>query len=280
MAQPPLIVIGMHRSGTTLVAGLLARAGIYMGRRLGRNHEALHFRHLNRWLLAQGGGSWARPLGFTDVLADPPARALAADYLRASLQPPRAAGFWGARGLAATPAGPWGWKDPRTTFTLPLWLELFPEARIIHVERHGMDVAESLVTRRERALARSQARFNRRRWLYRLVAKRGELLDTPRLANREGALALWAEYIAEGRRQTEALGGQALSLRYETLLQQPERELARLADFSGLSLDAGSAGRLVSDLDPARAFAYQRDPALQRLAADHSDVLERFGYRP
>ncbi|HKJ71096.1 MAG TPA: sulfotransferase [Gammaproteobacteria bacterium] len=280
MRQAPIIVIGMHRSGTTLVAGLLARAGVYMGRRPGRNHEALFFRRLNRWLLAQGGGSWARPLGFADVLADPPGRTLAADYLRASLRPPRSAGFWGARGLLGAPDGPWGWKDPRTTFTLPLWLELFPEARVVHVERHGMDVAESLVTRRARAIERSRRHFRQRRWLYRLTPKRGELLDTPRLASREGALALWGEYIAEGRRQSEALGGRALSLRYETLLQDPGPELERLAAFCGLDREAADIERLAGRLDPDRAFAYRRDPELRRVAAEHAELLGRFGYAP
>ncbi|HTE20391.1 MAG TPA: hypothetical protein VK689_18660, partial [Armatimonadota bacterium] len=28
---PPLIVLGMHRSGTSVVAGILARLGVYMG---------------------------------------------------------------------------------------------------------------------------------------------------------------------------------------------------------------------------------------------------------
>ena len=26
---------------------------------------------------------------------------------------------------------PWGWKDPRNSITLPLWLRLYPEAKII-----------------------------------------------------------------------------------------------------------------------------------------------------
>ncbi|MFB6261703.1 MAG: sulfotransferase, partial [Thiohalorhabdaceae bacterium] len=114
---------------------------------------------LNRWLLAQGGGSWVRPKGFPDLLADPEGRALAADYLRTSLRAPRGLGFWGWQGLMDCPRSYWGWKDPRNTFTLPLWLELFPEARVINVERHGVDVAESLVVRRNRSLARSRKRF-------------------------------------------------------------------------------------------------------------------------
>ena len=276
---PPIILIGMHRSGTSMLAGLLARSGVYIGRRLGRNNEALFFRRLNRWLLAQGGGSWTRPLGFADVLADPEGRTLAADYLRTSLRLPRSAGFWGRRALRGWD-GPWGWKDPRNTFTLPLWLELFPEARVLHVERHGLDVAESLVVRRRRALQRSRQRFRRRRALYRLVPKRGELLDTPRLASRDRALALWGEYMAEGRRRVAELGDRALSLRYEDLLQEPETELGRVAEFCGLPLDPAARDELTRTLDPGRAFAYRRSEELRRFAAEHAAELEAFGYRP
>ncbi len=30
----------------------------------------------------------------------------------------------------------WGWKDPRNTFTLPMWLSIFPKARVLHVLRN------------------------------------------------------------------------------------------------------------------------------------------------
>jgi hypothetical protein len=269
----------MHRSGTSLLAGLLARSGVYIGRRLGRNNEALFFRRLNRWLLAQGGGSWARPLGFADVLGDPPARSLATDYLRTSLRFPRNAGFWGRRALGGSRQRLWGWKDPRNTFTLPLWLELFPEARVINVERHGVDVAESLVVRRERAIERSRQRFRRRRALYRFVPKRGELLDTPRLARRDHALQLWSEYMAEGRRQVAPLGEQALTVGYETLLQAPEQELDRLAEFCGLRLDPAARRDLTASLNPDRAYAYRQAPELRQFAADRARLLETFGYR-
>jgi hypothetical protein len=47
---------------------------------------------------------------------------------------------------------PWGWKEPRNTFTLPLWLDIFPKARIIHIYRNGIDVAKSLAKREEARL--------------------------------------------------------------------------------------------------------------------------------
>jgi len=39
---------------------------------------------------------------------------------------------------------PWGWKDPRNTFTIDIWIEVFPNAKLIHIYRNPIDVAESL----------------------------------------------------------------------------------------------------------------------------------------
>ncbi|MFP4616446.1 MAG: sulfotransferase, partial [Thiohalorhabdus sp.] len=267
-------------SGTSMLAGLLREAGVYIGRRLGRNDEALFFRRLNRWVLAQAGGSWTHPGPIRHLLDDPPSRELAREYLETQLNGPRALGYWGPRGLLPGAPALWGWKDPRNTFTLPLWLELFPDARVIHMERHGVDVAASLTVRRARSLERTRKRFRRRRLLYRFVTKKSDLLDTPRLASNEEALALWEEYVTQGRAHMERLGDQGLSLSYETFLQEPARELARVAEFCGLELDGDRLQALTAHLDPGRAFAYRASPDLSRLAQSHSGRLGAFGYAP
>ncbi len=41
----------------------------------------------------------------------------------------------------------WGFKDPRTCITLPLWLEFIDNPRIIGMKRDSMEVAESLYKR-------------------------------------------------------------------------------------------------------------------------------------
>ena len=45
-----------------------------------------------------------------------------------------------------------GWKDPRNTFTLDLWLKLFPNAKIINIMRHPLDVSQSLLVRQNKLL--------------------------------------------------------------------------------------------------------------------------------
>src|SRR5262249_51761949 len=61
---------------------------------------------------------------------------------------------------------PWGWKDPRNTYTLPIWLDVFPHAKVVHVYRHGVDVAHSLRVRQNNSIATARARFSRMKPLY------------------------------------------------------------------------------------------------------------------
>ena len=44
----PLIILGMHRSGTSLAVRLLTAVGIHMGSHLSRDAEAIFFQKLNR----------------------------------------------------------------------------------------------------------------------------------------------------------------------------------------------------------------------------------------
>jgi len=138
--HPPAVAIGgMHRSGTSLTASLVAAAGVHLGDDLmpaaasnPRGHfEDLEFYELHRRFLAANGLSKE---GFTcqepiDVPAA--ARAEAAELIHRR----RAAGRV------------WGWKDPRTVLFLDFWAELVPEARWLFVVRPPEDVVDSLFRR-------------------------------------------------------------------------------------------------------------------------------------
>ena len=48
--RPPILVIGMHRAGTSMIADLLRDLGVFMGWRRDIYGEALFFQGLNDWL--------------------------------------------------------------------------------------------------------------------------------------------------------------------------------------------------------------------------------------
>ena len=45
--------------------------------------------------------------------------------------------------------GPWGFKDPRFTFTLPFWRDALPDLRVVASFRHPIAVALSLARRNQ-----------------------------------------------------------------------------------------------------------------------------------
>jgi GT2 family glycosyltransferase/glycosyltransferase involved in cell wall biosynthesis len=42
---------------------------------------------------------------------------------------------------------PWGWKDPRNSLTLPFWIDLLPDLKVLICLRHPLEVAQSLHAR-------------------------------------------------------------------------------------------------------------------------------------
>lgn len=161
-AAPPVIVIGMHRSGTSLVAAMLFQLGVYGGadidiRRIrsevaarsaalvsGYAESGVFFR-LNEEMLARAGARWDDPQPFLERRDHPRVapREVAALEQRAARE--LAVGF--QSGFESGRQSVWGWKDPRNSLTLPYWLNLFPGARVLHVRRDLESSAQSVYRR-------------------------------------------------------------------------------------------------------------------------------------
>lgn len=153
----PLVIGGMHRSGTSFTASVFAGAGLDLGPDLlgatdgnARGHyEDTGFLDFHiRALVAQGYGREGYVTQPCDVppLLEPVARGLVAE---------RAAG-----------GRPWGWKEPRTTLFLDFWQRIAPDARHVFVFRPPWEVVDS-------------------------IFRRG---DTPFLENPSHALDVWVHY--------------------------------------------------------------------------------------
>lgn len=279
----PVLIIGMHRSGTTMLARMLDELGLFMGWRVQGDHEATFFLSLNDWLLEQCRCGWDNPGPLQWLLDDPPMRAAALEYLDLSLRSPRVIEYLGpgrylrARAPERLP-GPWGFKDPRTTFTLPLWLEFFPRARLIHVQRHGVDVAASLSRRHEQIVAARRARFQRLAWLYRLRARRSRITTSVRAGNLEAGFSLWEEYMDGAQQALEQHPGPCLEVRYEDFLADPAAGLARAAKFCELPAGEEAIRATAGEARPERAFAYRRKGPLLAFAERHAERLGVRGY--
>jgi hypothetical protein len=127
-----ITVLGMHRSGTSCLAGSLEQQGLFLGdvntsapfNRRG-NRESFDIMHLQADVLEANGGAWDRP---------PPVVEWQAEHLDRAREI-----------LAEHAAHPlWGFKDPRTLLTLEGWRQLVPDLQTAGIFRHPLRVAQSL----------------------------------------------------------------------------------------------------------------------------------------
>jgi GT2 family glycosyltransferase/glycosyltransferase involved in cell wall biosynthesis len=145
-----ILVLGMHRSGTSMVARLLNMMGAYFaaeGISTGANQEnpkgfweRRDVRILNDMLLHSAGADWHRVSDFT--LEKIPAAALAKFKTDA-----------GKIILDMDAHRPWFLKEPRFCLLAPLWLDLLEVPVCVIVNRSPIEVARSLQMRNRLPIA-------------------------------------------------------------------------------------------------------------------------------
>jgi hypothetical protein len=283
--RPPVIFIGMHRSGTSMLVRLLEELGMFFGAAKDENNEALLFQDLNEWLLGQCGGRWDNPAAFNQYFWRNAETVTWTElYLRNLLVSPRAVQFLGARYALRGMLGletPWGWKDPRNTFTLPLWLRIFPDAKVVSIERNGVDVAQSLRAREINVLNDAPRLYRRNRLAFFLRLRRSGFVHSPRCLVLEDGFALWEEYTSQARAaMAQAPAERALALRYEDVLADPVKWLGQSADFCGLKVSQNQIENAIKNIRTDRANAYESDVELANFAAERSAALSARGYAP
>jgi hypothetical protein len=224
-----ICVLGMSRSGTSLSARILDRAGVYLGaeedllggelnqipgedrdKARAANPEGFweHYRlmRLNERILHRLGGNWRQPPPLAPGWERSPHLDEEREEARALIE-----GTFAGRDL-------WGWKDPRNSLTLPFWQRLLPRMRYVVCLRNPLDVAASLQRRDGISL--------------------------------EHGAKLWLAYVAWALVNTS--GRPRLLLAYESYFRDPDGVAARLAAFAGgeHALGGGEAARrLVEAID-------------------------------
>ena len=225
-AGAPLILLGVRRSGTTLLRVMLDRNAelavpdeSYFVPQLARRHRGVvdvdaflddvrRLPTLVEWELSPDdvGQRLRRGMSTGEAIA-----AIFETY--AAL-----------RGKAR-----WGDKTPLYMRYLPLLERLFPEARFVHLVRDGRDAALSFLAVAPGIMTEG--------WGY------------PRDAS--GFACQWASEVRDARALGERVGERYLELRYEALVVDPAAELARLCTFAELPYDEGMLG-YVGQTDSAK----------------------------
>jgi hypothetical protein len=140
-----VVVIGMHRSGTSAITNAIRLLGCSIGdtgdftspKRWNPEGNWEHQRLIerNEMILELHGGTWfAPPLLSGDWARPPKARAML-PRLRSEF-------------AEIYTEGGWVWKDPRACLTLPLWMEAWSSTPVaVMAFRHPLAVAQSLAAR-------------------------------------------------------------------------------------------------------------------------------------
>lgn len=191
-------ILGMHRSGTSVLARLLNLLGVYLGSeehlmQPGSDNPKGFWEHiviqkLDDEILAIMGGSWHQPPHFPEgwecntklaSVRQQAARTISEDFGEKEI---------------------WGWKDPRTCLSLPFWQQLLPDLVYVVCLRHPIEVARSLEQRNGFTI--------------------------------EKGVYLWLVYLKAILRTTSP--GKRCIVLYDELLENNQRELRRLSEFLGL----------------------------------------------
>ncbi|MET1080197.1 MAG: hypothetical protein ABWY06_19465 [Pseudomonas sp.] len=234
-----VLVLGMHRSGTSAVAACLERLGVVMGDALvpadkwnpKGYFEERRIVAFNNQLLDLQGVRWDSPL--------PPAPALQAPW---SGQAAPAAAL-----LQELYAGTlaWGFKDPRLCLLAPFWQPVFAalqvRPRMLLVLRHPAEVADSLARRDGIAIRRAG-------WLW--------------FTHLLGAL----DYL-----QTAT---DSRLIDFADVLSEPALHLGELGKWLGLSPGEGAIERFANDFI-APQLARSADARATRL---HPLILRAYNY--
>jgi len=265
--QAPVFILGMHRSGTTMLVQLLNELGFFAGDHLDPNEETWYLLRRNEWILRRAGGAWDQPKACLAFLRQPAIQEQLIELLTADVRKRFSefvSGGLGSRLLE----GPWGGKDPRMSFTLPIWQEVFPNCRIILMRRNGVDVANSLARRADASWASGSAasvRTLRRR--IKSVLHPFEFLPhwskPTRCFDLESGFDLWQDYVETAESVFEQFEGDKIALRYEDLLADPAAHLAEVARFCDLETSPEQISAASEQVDGDRRLAFLKVPALR-----------------
>jgi len=128
----------MHKSGTSMVAGVLEKLGVNIGKELLSPHwsnplghfENVKFVNLNERILKEAKGSWSEPPKEEYILS-------LKEKFSEEIQ----------KLIEKEESKIWGWKDPRTSLTIELYLPYLKNPYFFVCHRNIKAIAEELKER-------------------------------------------------------------------------------------------------------------------------------------
>lgn len=160
---------------------------------------------------------------------------------------------------ALNPAIRWGWKNPRSIYLLPLFDQMIPGLKFLHVVRNPLD----MVTSRNQNQHQKHGRA--------VIGDHFTTL-TPALAS----VKLWKKANETAADYGATMADRYLVVRYEELCEKPHQESAHIARRFDLP---DPPNHWVNHIARSPSRWENLDPdALRVLRSELGDAMRRFGY--
>ncbi len=278
----PIIIIGMHRSGSSLLVKVLQELGVFMGNDFEENNESMFFNKINNWMLLQAGAAWDYPENFNYISDD--FKALMVEIVQNRLNSFHLKNYLGSSIKPINdPSFIWGWKDPRNTFTIDVWKAIFPKAKIVHIYRNPVDVVNSLAKREASKITptgnQNGTGIKKKFYGYRLPKKRLYYHSFKSL-NLPANFDLWKTYVNKAFSPGREDDAEILHLSYEDLLEKPEAGIKSIIEFCNLITENKNYEKFLQTIDKTRKFAFIDNPELVEFykKIKNDELVVRLGY--
>lgn len=135
----PIILHTVGHEGSSAVMSILQLFGLFLGTELSKGkrpfYEFKPVQRVNRHIIQSKGFPYPWDLSKRSEILKP--------FLRDNQYIQKVKGQIAKsildQGFQTKLYNPWGWKDPRTTLTLPFWLKVFPRCKIVFLKRNPKD---------------------------------------------------------------------------------------------------------------------------------------------
>jgi hypothetical protein len=240
-----------------MITELLQQLGLFVGEKLDDNHESLFFFDLNKWIFEVGIAKTDYPTNLQFM--NPNCKTEIINVLDYHMSSSRRKKYLGNKSFKDIRDidFKWGWKEPRNSFTLEFFKELFPEAKVIHIYRNPIDSANSYLKRDIERRNQFSLTWKKKIKRHFLIAKKYH--QNFRLNNLQDGYDLWKEYVAKSFGWESVFKERMLTIKYEDFLDQPFEILKKLADFCDLKAEDAHLKKLVEQVNATRKYAFLAD---------------------
>ena len=275
----PIIISGMHRSGTSLITNILNDNDIFIGSKVDENNESIFFQRINKWILSCIGSSWDNPITLSDLNDDD--IYLLCNKIKIVLNNRIARSlYFGKYALLSkntfyNQTSHWLWKDPVNIFTLPVWIKLFPDSKIVNIVRHPLDVSLSIVNRQKKIkkIDKNSLFPNFISFLLPLLSiNKGNVLRSFNVNSINDALDLYYKYFLQIEDNLSKYDN-IYNIRFEDLISDSQIVLKNLFKFLNIHITDECLHIINQNINKNKLYVYKR----QKIDYDYR-LLEKINY--